>query len=441
MLDQIKSFADPVLLFSWDDKELFQELQNEGIEVYLMPKPIYDYKYESFRSILNTWHIRQINSPSTEIDKRRSALVNPPKQRSALKKFKDEIFKAISYVPYIPSYFSNQREKVLKNNAEFKDLQKFIKKLNISHVLSFTPFLREEEYILIACKQQGIKTITSILSFDNITTRGIYPIVFDAYMVWNHYNYDELSRIYPETKNRPKYIVGPAQFDFYWNESYKWNRERWFKELGLDINRKVILFGAGPYQIVPKEENYLRQLDEAISEGEIVGNPQILFRRHPLDPIDRWLLVLQKAKNIVRDDPWKVEGQLSRTNIRREDIERLVSTLYYSDIHINASSTLSIDGAIFDKPQIGPAYDDTGDGKYDRVIKELYLREHYLPITNSGGLTLVNNKEELIKAVNDYLTHPEIGKEGRQKLVEELCVFTDGKSTDRVVQALVKEVQ
>src|SRR4030095_2230990 len=132
----------------------------------------------------------------------------------------------------------------------------------------------------------------------------------------------------------------------------------WRKRLSLPPQRPVILFGGGHYTIVPHEPHWLTQLDQAIGSGEIPGRPLILFRRHPVDPFERWREVLGNARNIFYDDPWPIGKNVGRTNIEQEDIDKLTSSLFPSSVHINASSSLTIDGAIFDRPQIGPAYDD-----------------------------------------------------------------------------------
>jgi hypothetical protein len=97
---------------------------------------------------------------------------------------------------------------------------------------------------------------------------------------------------------------------------------------------------------------------------------------------------------------------------------------------------MSIDGAIFDRPQVGPAYDDSPGGKFDRIAREVYLQEHYLPITNSGGLEIVRNRAELIAAVRSGLENPGRSAEGRKKLIKELITFDEGRSTERVLAAV-----
>ena len=93
---------------------------------------------------------------------------------------------------------------------------------------------------------------------------------------------------------------------------------------------------------------------------------------------------------------------------------------------------MTVDGSIFDRPQIGPAYDDNPGKKYDRTARELYYQEHYLPITHSGGLDIVRNRRALIEALGSALEQPERLAEGRKRIVKEICTFDDGQSTGRV---------
>ncbi len=123
-------------------------------------------------------------------------------------------------------------------------------------------------------------------------------------------------------------------------------------------------------------------------------------------------------------------------NVRGTDIQKLASTLYYSRVHVNVASTMAVDGAIMDRPQVGPAYDDTPGRKFDRTARELYLQEHYLPITHSGGLEIVRDRESFIESVRQGLEDGGRLAEGRKRLVREICTFDDGRATDRVLAAV-----
>jgi hypothetical protein len=279
--------------------------------------------------------------------------------------------------------------------------------------------------------------VTSILSFDNITTRGWIPVIFDRYLVWNNYNRRELLRGYPEIEEHQIEIVGAPQFDFYWRSAFMIDEAEWRNKLKISSDRKVILFGGTSQYVAMPETEIAIQIDRAIQEKRIVDDPLLLIRRHPNDPIERWEHVRINTKHVVWDDPWEQGKSLVHANIRPEDIAKLAATLKYCVVHVNASSTMTIDGAIFDRPQIGPAYDPNGNQAYTRVMRDLYVREHYVPITESGGLSVAFSPDQLIHAINEGLLQPEKFVSGRQKLVREICTFVDGQATNRVLSAVV----
>jgi hypothetical protein len=183
-------------------------------------------------------------------------------------------------------------------------------------------------------------------------------------------------------------------------------------------------------------------LDDAIEDGEIKNHPIILFRIHPNDPIDRWEPILENANNVVYDEPWgSSTGGKAQANIDRDGIEKLVSTLCHCQVHVNASSTMTVDGAIFDRPQIGPAYDDQPGRRYDRVVKDLYKREHFLPIIQSGSLELANSKDELVQLINSAFSDSKKLSAERKDMIREICTFDDGKSTERLERAFKSFLQ
>ena len=99
---------------------------------------------------------------------------------------------------------------------------------------------------------------------------------------------------------------------------------------------------------------------------------------------------------------------------------------------------MTVDGSIFDKPQIGPAYDESINKKYEALNKLIYERRHFKPITKSGGLKIVYSKEDLIKEINYAIDQPENKFMGRKKIIEQICQFDDGKSTERFLNEIKK---
>lgn len=438
LLDKIRQYADLVIVLGWEDPQLVEEIRQMGVEVHQNPGKQVGLRYARIRKKLDLWHFDHVQSPSTEIDRRRNALLLKPKYRLR-SQLRIAYFHLSTSTKLLVKQARQKELELLRTDTNFNQHLDLLRKVKPDAVLSITPFFLEEEFLIRAAHASGIRTVASILSFDNITTRGWMPVIFDHYCLWNEFNKKELYRIYPQTLNREVSLVGAPQFDFYYDKSYLWSESVWRENLGIPPGRSTILFGAGPHAIAPLEPHWLLQLDQAIENGRIHGNPIILFRQHPVDSPARWDEVREKSINIIFDKPWALgKDVVGKTNVSIEDIKKLASTLAYTDVHINTSSTMTIDGAIFDKPQIGPAYDDQPGQKFHRAMIELYEREHFLPITRSGGLEIAASLDEMISLVNHALADPKRLSEKRKVMVREICTYTDGKSSDRVA-AVIKE--
>jgi len=435
LLQRMTEFAQPLVLLGWKDEELRGELEEIGAEVHPLIEAQRSREYQRVRSLINIWYKKHLNSPSGPIWERRADAHRDGTYR-VRRRVRKQIFNALFTVPGAVKWLLAKERSMVNEHTNLDEIRRQMDMLKPDAALSLTPFLANEEMALRGCMDRQLPVCASILSFDNITSQGWIPLTFEQYLVWNRYDVAALLRGYPGVSKDIISIVGSPQFDFYSDPRYLWSDADWRDRIGLPQGRPVILFGGGHYFCAPHEPNYLLQLDRAIEDGELPRDAVILFRCHPVDPIERWIPVLDQTKHVIRDDPWKRGAISGHTNVRIYDIQKLASTLCHSAVHVNVASTMSIDGAIFDRPQVGPAYDDSPSGKFDRIAREVYLQEHYLPITNSGGLEIVRNRAELIAAVRSGLENPGRSAEGRKKLIKELITFDDGRSTERVLGAV-----
>jgi len=425
-----------VVLITWEQKDLIEELREDGFEVHVAEPLTPTLEYQNVRRKIDIWfdHYR-LQSPSKKIQEdylnqyknsKHLLVKRLSKQLNVLKfgfaRFTKKIFK--------------EEERLLIGDVNFQRLCKRISDLNIDAVFTVTPFHQQEDLLLRACKSLGKKMITSILSFDNITKRGWIPVTYDVYMVWNKYNAAELKRIYPGAIGNNVHITGAAQFDFYYNPSRIMRREEWLQKNGLEkVKGKIILYAGGPAAIFRNETQYVKALAEAIYEGALPRDTVILFRCHPIDRMERWTKALADYDNVVFETSWTGEAKMVNTNITDADIMKLCSTLAHTDVHINFCSTMTVDGSAYCKPQIAPFYDDV-DKKNESKLRRIYYQEHFLPIVNTGGLALAHSKEELIRLVNEALEKPEKFTTKSERILEEIITYRDGRSTDRVVEVI-----
>lgn len=436
LLHKLREFATPVVVLTWNEPELVEEMRNDGFEVHVISESRKDVEYANIRTKIDFWFNEYaLKSPSKKLQRRYLDQYLPIKKR--LKRDMRERYNLLKFqLPgYTKSLFEKERS-MLVSHTNYNEMVAWVKSLDIDAVFTPSPFQTQEDILLRACKDLGKKMIASILSFDNLTKRGWIPVPYDHYMVWNKYNYKEALAIYPNAANEANTkVVGAAQFDFYFDNNNLMPPHEWHELKGIPQGRKIILYAGGPQRLFPNEPQYLQHLIKALDKNEIAGNPVILFRCHPIDNIARWKKQVGEHPGLYYEQSWTGKEKLQSTNVTMQNIRNLCSTLAYTDVHINLCSTMTVDGCAYRKPQIGPAYDEVNPAKA-HLLRGMYGQDHFTPIIKSGGLRLATDRSMLVQLINEALSHPENFTKQCDKVLEEIITFRDGKSTDRVIEVL-----
>jgi hypothetical protein len=435
LLEKIKAFADPVIILTWEQTDLIEELTRKGYEVHILPAVEHGVEYNNIRRKINYWFDQFRLRNYRKIQEKYLSLYLPLRV-----KFLKWIVKQYNivklYIPGKTTELFQEEARLLTSDTNYQEIVNWIESLHASAVFTITPFHSREDIFLRACKQVGLKMITSILSFDNITKRGWIPVTYDMYMVWNYYNLKELYHIYPETKKRAVHVVGAPQFDFYNKPEWLLPLDKWMSQVGINGNntKKIILYAGGPKDLFPEEPIYLKHIDEAIESNAIKNRPLILFRCHPVDNIQRWIDAVGTSENIIIDTTWTGKDKLQLANITENDIKKLCSTLQYTDVHVNLCSTMTLDGSAFGKPQIGPAY--LTNKRTSKLLKQMYFQKHFKPIVLGKGIELANSKEELITKINEALLAPSKFTNNSKRVLTDIITYTDNRATERVATLL-----
>lgn len=439
MLDKLAEFCKPVIALLWKEEELEAELQSKGYEVVLFPLYEVSQEYASLRYKVNLWYIHhKVKTPSINIQKKYLSQFRKNAPATLVKKQLRENFYKLRF-KLQPGYIATllQREKnVIQQEQLFKRFSDWLHELHIEGLFTVTPFLAEVDLIARIFKEKNIPIIASIHSFDNVTKRGWQSVVFDHYIVWNKYNKAELQRIHKVLRNDELLtIAGAPQFDFHYNPRFAWSREEWLHKLGLPAGKKIILYSGGPVSLLPDEPQYLNALKEAFEDGTLSKEYIVLFRCHPLDKVERWKENVGESANIIYDSAPNGKVKLDQTNVSDEDVMKLMSTLKHTEVHINVVSTMAVDGSAFNKPQIGPYYDDVNPATQE-LFRQMYFQEHYRPIMKTGVINLAHSKKEFIELVNNAFTHPGDHITKCDNCLKEIITFSDGRSTERAVNAI-----
>lgn len=278
--------------------------------------------------------------------------------------------------------------------------------------------------IIEVAKSRKIITATVIFSWDNVPKARLISR-YDCYFVWSDLMKSELSLLYSEINKDNIQVVGTPQFEFYFQNELIKSKEVFFKEFGLDSNKKTICFSAND-STSPYESDYLEDLGEELSKIEEENRPQILFRRCPVDKTNRFDTVLKKYNSFIFpiDPDWKfgIENENSFNTIfpSYNDLQLLVNTVKYSDLVVNFGSTMAHDFAVYNKPCLYLNYDPVPNSNYK--VTNVYKFQHFQSLSGLDAVGWISQKSEIKAKIKQGFENPnEVGRDRikwMQKIVQ-----------------------
>ena len=127
-------------------------------------------------------------------------------------------------------------------------------------------------------------------------------------------------------------------------------------------------------------------------------------------------------------------------DVMAEHQRHLADTMRHSDVAVNVASTITIEACVFDTPVVNIAFDGEADLPYPRSAARYYKFTHYVNITRRDAVRVAWTPAEMIGLINRYLADPALDAEGRRRVVADQVQFLDGRSGERIAQAVVDEL-
>lgn len=297
-----------------------------------------------------------------------------------------------------------------------------------------TDITNEYDIRLIAeAKRRKIKTVGMVRSWDNLTAKGVIRSVPDELLVNNDIIREEAMKFHGIKSERIK-VVGVPHHDRYFSKNLI-VKENLLGKFGIKPEDSFVLFApiGDRYLFNNTVDGYvLKLLDKIIPEKW-----KILIRLPPADhvkeieecPFSNRLLIYRPGGNF---------GSVKNTELSRADDDILIEMLRLAKLIVVGPSTLVIDAAIFDKPVILVGFDGKKNVPYLQSVRRYYDYNHFQPVIESGGASLARSEDEFKRFVGIYLANPAVNRAARRKIVELECQFTDGNSSQRVVEELEK---
>jgi len=349
------------------------------------------------------------------------------------------IYYLIKLFPGIRRRFLVQEKRYLQSEQISALLQEIQPRL----VVATYPVNILEAQVMYAAKQAHLPTVLQLLSWDNITSKGRFPVVAEHYVLWGPIMSQELLSYYPEVAPAQIRECGVPHFDHY--EAFRGgsrHRSR-LAYLGLDPDRPYLFFAMSAERFAPREIDIVEQLSAAIRANVFGPDLQLVVRPHPQvvsgHMTDKsWLGRLERlvGERVAVDWPRLLPSNL-RWSMHREDMDQLAALLAGCTLCLNSGSTISIEALLLDKPVILTAFDAEDQLPYWQSARRLVDYVHLRKLVELGGITVAHSKADLAAAITQYLREPEHLRHNRQATIAQECYATDGQATARTVTALL----
>lgn len=299
--------------------------------------------------------------------------------------------------------------------------------------------MSNEDYRLIkAARKRRILSIGMPKSWDNFTSKTFFNIFPDRILVQNEIMKEEAVRLFSYPRKHIT-VVGFPQFDIYARQDEGYSRTEFLSSLGLDPEKRTILYAAAGHQLAPYDEEVLSGLIHQIQEDPECQKIQILVRPHPKYEFQE--KAIPRFTHVVVDRPGSlITNKRSSWEFEDRDISHLMRSLRAMDVLISTVSTLNLEGAIFDKPLISIGFEGSRHVPFELSAARYYQYDHMRPIVQTGGMQVAYNRRELLDLVKRALREPGLHCKERKMIVERIVGGNDGNAGLRVANYIISAI-
>ena len=207
--------------------------------------------------------------------------------------------------------------------------------------------LSEDIEYLKAARSLKIPTAGAVLSWDNLTTKGLMSILPDILLVWNEAQVEE-ARVHHQIPPEKTRVVGAAVFDQWFdsNLSASADREVFCTAHGLDPKKPYVLYLGSSRNMAYDETWIIKKLRTALDESDdpLLRAVQLVVRPHGANYAIYKDIETPGIVLVPR------EGTLPNT---RETLQLFYDTAYHSvGVIIGANTSAIIDSMTVGKPAI-----------------------------------------------------------------------------------------
>jgi CDP-Glycerol:Poly(glycerophosphate) glycerophosphotransferase len=276
---------------------------------------------------------------------------------------------------------------------------------------------------LTGARRLRLPVVGYVASWDHPVGKGIVSPHLDRYLVQNETMREDLRRYHRIDPARVT-VTGWPQTDVYHRPAPREAYEELLARLGLPAGRPVVLYAGNIPDNSPYEGNLVARLVEWWREGERGERPSLLFRPHPYD-----------RRVEERFGPALDVPGIAVQRPAHGDFEDLATLLEHVDCVVANAGTILLEALVNDRPSICVTYDEGAAPDLRRAGLNLQ-GEHYRRLLESVAFYRAGSFEELVAALERALRDPGELHAERERVSREVVGEIDGRSAERVVEAV-----
>lgn len=318
-------------------------------------------------------------------------------------------------------------------------------------VVTTLGYFQPDAVLLEEARRNGVRTAALVFAWDNPTSKGYRCGQPDFAVAWSERMAEQLVHFQDFPRERT-FVGGVPHFDNYLREGALLDRVELFSRLGLDPDRRTVLFAARSPSTYGHNLLIAETLARAVA-GDLFGEPaQLVVRPHPINfrpdidaPIEGYHELLARYEHVHLDIPEVVSEKLF-CDVAPSDNERFGSLLRHCDVLVNMFSTTTLEAFLLDRPVVNVAADAhvgaAGAERTDhgRVPEPRPFDEdtHVRAMVDAGAVRVARSMDELVSLTRAYLADPALDREGRALIAGEECGPLDGRSGERIGRHLLE---
>ncbi|MGH7718040.1 MAG: hypothetical protein ACREON_04250 [Gemmatimonadaceae bacterium] len=252
-------------------------------------------------------------------------------------------------------------------------------------VLVATPFvyhpMAQEIEFVRAARALGIPAIVAVASWDNLTTKGAFPVVPDLTLLWNEPLAQEATELHGIPPDKIG-ICGALPFDYWFDMRPSGDRGAFCRRVGLDPQRPFVAYLCSSGLAGPPEDTLVRELMRALGTDAGTRDIQVLVRPHP------FYASIWEDFEEPNATLWPPGGELPDVEGARQDY---YDSLFFSSGAVGLNTSAFLEAAIIDRPCIS-------------IISDAYQRDqggrgHFRHLAHAGFLEFAHGVGDAVRRV------------------------------------------